>query len=256
MPPRNTSLKEERIQFADNPEPRCPCILLLDTSASMKGERIQALNEGLQTLRSDVRKDGLAARRIEIAIVTFGSSVEVIQSFVTADRFRPPTLTTAGQTHMGAGLTRALELVRARKEIYRRNGIAYYRPWVFMITDGKPEGESEAIVKQAARRVRSAEKSKHATVFAIAVAGADMTRLGEIVVRPPLELEALDFNGLFLWLSASMQSVSRSGPGDTVALPPIGWMKRISLFIEKHDDVIKDGVALTRMLAKVAGVPI
>ncbi len=25
-------------RFADNPEPRCPCILLLDTSGSMSGE--------------------------------------------------------------------------------------------------------------------------------------------------------------------------------------------------------------------------
>ena len=32
--------------FADNPEPRCPVILLLDTSASMQGGPITELNEG------------------------------------------------------------------------------------------------------------------------------------------------------------------------------------------------------------------
>ncbi len=34
-------------EFADNPEPRCPCLLLLDTSGSMQGEPIRELNRGL-----------------------------------------------------------------------------------------------------------------------------------------------------------------------------------------------------------------
>jgi uncharacterized protein with von Willebrand factor type A (vWA) domain len=29
--------------FADNPEPRCPCVLLLDTSGSMGGAAIRQL---------------------------------------------------------------------------------------------------------------------------------------------------------------------------------------------------------------------
>jgi len=31
----------------ENPEPRCPCLLLLDTSGSMMGEPIRELNDGL-----------------------------------------------------------------------------------------------------------------------------------------------------------------------------------------------------------------
>jgi hypothetical protein len=44
--------------FTDNPEPRCPCLLLLDTSHSMRGEPIRALNDGLVAF-----KDELAATR-------------------------------------------------------------------------------------------------------------------------------------------------------------------------------------------------
>ena len=29
---------EDQVEFAENPEPRCPCVLLLDTSGSMKEE--------------------------------------------------------------------------------------------------------------------------------------------------------------------------------------------------------------------------
>src|ERR1022692_2452903 len=60
-------------EFAENPDPRCACVLLLDTSGSMSGSPIDALNQGLQTFQSDIQEDALAKRRVEIAIVTFGS---------------------------------------------------------------------------------------------------------------------------------------------------------------------------------------
>src|SRR5438046_10706326 len=60
------------LEFADNPEPRCPCVLLLDTSQSMAGERITALNDGLQGFRQELLKDLLARQRVEDTIMTFG----------------------------------------------------------------------------------------------------------------------------------------------------------------------------------------
>jgi hypothetical protein len=62
----------EAASFADNPEPRCPVILLLDTSGSMQGAPIAELNEGLATLQQELQRDELAAKRVELAVVTFG----------------------------------------------------------------------------------------------------------------------------------------------------------------------------------------
>ena len=53
------------VQLADNPDPRAPCLLLLDTSASMGGEPIQALNDGLRVFKQDLMTDELARRRVE-----------------------------------------------------------------------------------------------------------------------------------------------------------------------------------------------
>ena len=41
-------------EFALNPENRCPCLLLLDTSGSMEGARIEQLNQGVADLRSQL----------------------------------------------------------------------------------------------------------------------------------------------------------------------------------------------------------
>jgi hypothetical protein len=46
--------------FADNPEPRCPCLLLLDVSGSMRGSPINQLNEGLAQFRDELFADSLA----------------------------------------------------------------------------------------------------------------------------------------------------------------------------------------------------
>ena len=214
---------DEAVEFAENPEPRCPCVLLLDTSGSMKGAPIGALNEGLRSFKSDLIKDALASKRVEVAVVTFNSNVTVVQDFVTADQFDPPVLTAQGYTHMGAAIHQALDMVQARKEQYRVNGIVYCRPWVFMITDGEPQGEPDDVVALAADRIGDDEESKRVAFFAVGVENANMTRLGEIVVRAPVKLRGLNFVDMFEWLSRSMQAVSHSKVDDQVALPPPGW---------------------------------
>lgn len=215
---------EEAVEFAENPEPRCPCVLLLDNSGSMQGEAINALNEGLRIFQEELNHDNLAKKRVEVAIVTFNSEVEVVQDFVTADEFEPPTLSAQGLTQMGGAILQGLDMLEIRKAMYRANGVAYYRPWIFLITDGEPQGESDSVVEQAKQRIEDGEAGKRVAFFAVGVEEANITRLSQIVVRQPLKLKGLNFRELFIWLSASMQQLSQSSQlEEQMPLPPADW---------------------------------
>ena len=207
------------VTFAENPEPRCPCLLLLDTSGSMAGEAIAELNAGIKSFYHELQGDSLAIKRVEVALMTFGP-VRVISEFNTAECFFDPQLEAVGDTPIGEAIKKGIELIRARKEQYRANGISFYRPWIFLITDGAPTDEWQS----AAALVREGEASKAFAFFTIGVNKADMKVLKQISVREPVKLQGLKFREFFQWLSNSMKSASRSNPGDRIQLaPPLGW---------------------------------
>lgn len=243
----------DQAEFADNPEPRCPVVLVLDTSGSMKGEPILELNNALRDFSAALKNDPLASLRVELAIVTFGNGVRAIDvrsglpdemddveprallvrpktkeinfdaglAFAAVDEFHSPVLDARGDTPMGEAVRRALELLKGRKEIYKQYGLDYFRPWIFLITDGRPTDRGWEL---AAEQVRQEEERKGVTFYAVGVEKADMKVLNRFsTARPPLRLKGLAFGELFQWLSKSLSVIAHSRPGDQAPLPPVGW---------------------------------
>ncbi len=248
-----TELSLELVRFADNPAPRCACVLLLDTSASMSiptapweelGEKlsiidgvqtyagkgsatpIDELNRGIDDYKEAVAKDPAASLRVETAIVTFDDSARVVQDFAAVDEMKTDEISaSAGRTNMAKGVDVALDLLDNRKQTYREAGIAYYRPWVILMTDGKST-DSEAEMSAAADKIKRGEEGKNFAFFAVGVEGADMNELNRLAPRRNMPLKGYAFREFFIWLSNSMSRVSSSRVGDEINLPDIsGWAK-------------------------------
>jgi uncharacterized protein YegL len=205
---------------------RCACMLVLDTSGSMQGQPIDFLNQGLSAFEKQLKNNSLAARRIEVGIITFGKGgVQLLQPFVPARHFTAPALEADGVTPMGEAVRMAIQALRTRKNEYRTNGVQYYRPWLMLVTDGEPTDEWEQAASEAVRE----EREKRVSCFPIGVGdNVNVAKLGRFSTKPPLMLNGLDFEELFVWLSGSLGKVSASGPGEQVELLPVdSWAKLV-----------------------------
>jgi uncharacterized protein YegL len=223
--------------FIPNPQqPHVATVLLVDTSGSMSSitpsgkSKIDELNEGLTLFRDDVIGDELTRKRAEIALVTFDDTINTIQDFISIEDFHPPTLSTSGATHMGEGILKAIEMVEHRKNNYKNEGIDYFRPWIFLITDGSPTdmNEGDSLWSTVIHSIHEGEKKGKFSFFAVGIEPMDMDTLKKIApsTRPPILLKQGKFKEMFVWLSKSQQRVSGSKPGDQTELPPAsGWGK-------------------------------
>ena len=233
-------------------EPKCPVVLLIDTSESMAGEKINSLNSGVNLLINTLKNDEIAHKRVELSIVSFNSVVDVIQDFAVVDDMPVVNLNASGFTLMGQAIITGIDLISTRKEIYKSGGIDYYRPWIWLITDGTPtdmgprdgkyyetyddvtaSGESINMPESffetwdnVIKSVHDGENNHNFAFFAVGVEGADMQTLSEISVRAPVKLNGVNFKDMFLWLSKSLSNISHSGTNDQISLSsPDSWGK-------------------------------
>jgi len=203
--------------LVENPTPRVPIALVLDTSGSMIGKPIRELNEGVNLFIDEIRKDEYTRYSAEICIIAFGGIVKVIQDFTTVDNVSYPTFKADGKTPMGSAVLEALKRLDKRKSMYKELGIDYYQPWMVLMTDGKPTDD----ITEAVKKTQELLSQRKLVVFPVATGPlADMKVLSKFTTpdRMPLRLKGLKFREFFAWLSKSVARVSRSIPGQKVKL--------------------------------------
>lgn len=192
------------------------CVFLLDVSGSMhRGNAIVKLNEGIQNFKKYMQNDERIADMVDAAIISFGSTVTVLQDFRPVSEMEVPVLTANGQTPLGEALKKGLELVNKRKEIYKLTGTPYFRPWIFCITDGTPTDDWH----DAATELKEAETANKVIARCVCIENDPNFSKDEIKqifdAKRILKLENLDFEGLFEFVSNSLTAVSQSTPGET-----------------------------------------
>lgn len=210
----------------DNFEQKCLCVLVLDVSGSMTGSSINQLNDGLQEFHKDIAADSTAANRLEISLIEFSNTIEVLVEPSLVDNFSMPLLKTKGTTKLVDAVRIAMQKVADRKNWYKQTNQKYYRPWIILMTDGGPDTDQD--VNGLSQEIKTAMASKSFHFFAVGVEGANMEVLRKLSSpeMPPSELKGQKFGSFFQWLSSSMSSITSSADGDVVTMSnPADWMK-------------------------------
>lgn len=197
----------------NNAAPRCPVMLLLDTSGSMAGSAIQELQAGLAQFLQETSEDEAAGMSVELSVITFGGSVDIAMPFeaiANVDQ-EPPELVADGGTPMGEAIQLGMDELSHRRQIYHTKGVSAYKPWLVLMTDGEPTDEWEA----AAKIARDQAERKKLNFIALGVGpNVNMGILTRMTGEPPLKLQGLKFKKFFRWLTDSLRIVTSGTVAD------------------------------------------
>ncbi len=125
------------------------------------------LNEGLALLEQELKSDVIAAKRVRILVIQYGAHDEAVvaSNWCDAMDFTAPRLEANGTTPTGAAVELALAEIEQEKQRFRQAGVAYTRPWLFLMSDGEPTDRWQHGAEQA----RAAEQANKVAIFPIAV---------------------------------------------------------------------------------------
>ena len=196
-----------------------PCVLLVDTSASMSGAAIDELNEGLRAFGETWMSDTHASNAVHVCVINFNSKVTVEVPFSRAVDYVAPTLSAGGRTALNEAIITGLDAIEQQKTMYRQLGVDYYRPWLFLLTGGSAtDMELDADANQ---RLANVLKYRTVNFFPMGIgADADIQTLKSYTANgngPVLKAEKNNFKEAFVWLSNSMAVPINSQVGQKTA---------------------------------------
>ena len=112
-----------------------PVILLLDNSGSMtSNDHIQVLNNAVNTMLKSFRELDSVIATISVAIITFGSSVEMVSPLLPVNEVADIHLIANGMTPFGGALRMAKQMIEEKENFPSRS----YRPAIITVSDGMP----------------------------------------------------------------------------------------------------------------------
>lgn len=194
-------------------EQHLPCVILVDTSHSMRGYE-QQLTEAIQNLKNAIENDDTARGRVEVCLVTYDDDVREESAFSAISKMRIPTISCGGMTRTHIAIKFALDRLAERKQDYVKNHVMYNQPWICLLTDG----ESNDVDNGAFEELLEAQRSSKCVFFGIAIGDqanekelAGMHKNGIV-----LKVDKENLSSAFEFISQSVNPASAHTPGEKI----------------------------------------
>ena len=202
---------------------RLPVYILIDTSTSMRGEPIIAVELGLKALMESLNRDPYALETVCLSIITYNSQAEQILPLTEVYKTRIPELTAKGRSALGEALELLCEKVE--KEVHKNTPEAKgdWKPLLFVLSDG---GYSGPIAKPIS------EFKKLQFGFVVACAAGSKSKIDILRKITPNVIQisstdTINIKAYFKWISSSISTTStkieNTGESDITLeeLPPL-----------------------------------
>ncbi len=198
-----------------------PVYLLLDTSGSMKGEPIESVKVGLESMLASLRSDPFALESVWLSIITYDREARCIAPLTPVEEFRLPPLSVpeSGPTHTGAALRLLCDCLQ--HDIVKSSPAQKgdWKPLLFLMTDGKPSDTQ--LYREMAEEIK---KRDFAAIIPCAAGMKAKTGPLKLLAENVYSLQNMDeadFRKFFQWVSASITVGNQSmGATDDLELPP------------------------------------
>jgi uncharacterized protein YegL len=189
--------------------PICICI---DTSGSMAGAPIEAVNACLPELQKMVRDDPTVGELARIGIVAFDNTARRVLEMSDIQYVKMPSLSASGGTSYGEALCEAKTFIETSVRALG-NGRQFYRPILFFISDGAPS-DAKTLWGPAAQALHDRGKySPHVVAFGMGDQ-VDMAVLAEVSPQFAFKAKNEDLvaatRGVFEKIVSSVKLTSRS----------------------------------------------
>ena len=203
---------------------RLPVYLLIDSSGSMQGEPIHAVNVGISAMLSALRQDPYALESVYISLITFDREIKELLPLTPLEsaQFSEIELPKSGATHMGEALEFVVDKVS--KNVIKSSDTTKgdFRPMLFIMTDGSPS--DLMVFKESLPKVKASNFAEIIACAAGPKANPELLKqlTSNVVVLDNMESSA--FSQFFTWVSDSIAAGSMSsgvdGPLENSLPPP------------------------------------
>ncbi len=200
---------------------RLPVYILIDTSGSMRGEPIESVKVGLETMINSLKQEPYALETVSLSIITFDSEVKQVLPLTPIDELQLPDIYTpeSGPTHTGAALELLCRKVDQEVTLTSEGRKGDWMPLLFIMTDGKPSD-----IQLYNRMIPEVQRRKFAGIIACAAGMTARTEPLKLLTDKVYSLDTLDstsFKSFFKWISSTIALGNRSvGATDELELPP------------------------------------